>query len=221
MRIERGPDPGPFAKHTDYKLQLRPLFRCRCAYCFSPDEYLGGEEAMTVDHFKPVGRYPELRLKWSNLYYACIVCNSHFKKDHPTPDEEAAGKQFVDPCAEDPDEHFRMVRDPGCGDYCRLKPLSNSAEYTIFRLKFNHRRFLRDLWRSIDREERRLVQERRKIDQGLAQCNKLIQYYGVRMETRQIRQDYQARRSQVVVKLAEIKALRPFPIEEAEGREHR
>jgi hypothetical protein len=29
MKIERGPTPGPFAKHTDYKPFLRPVFRCR------------------------------------------------------------------------------------------------------------------------------------------------------------------------------------------------
>ena len=26
MKIKHGPDPGPFAKHTDYKTFLRPCF---------------------------------------------------------------------------------------------------------------------------------------------------------------------------------------------------
>ena len=108
MRIERGPSPGPLPDHTAYKPHLRPLFRFRWRYCLTPDDRLGGEEGMTVDHFKPQRRYPELRLSWSNLYYACSICNSHYKKDYPTLGEEAEGKRFVDPCEEDPDEHFRL-----------------------------------------------------------------------------------------------------------------
>ena len=169
MKIERRSDPGPFSKHSDYKQHLRLLFRCRCAYCLTPDDRLGGEEAMTVDHFKPVARYKDLKLTWSNLYYACIVCNSHYKKDFPSPEEEAAGKRFVDPCSEDPDDHFRLVPDPDTGDLCRVRPLSESvlADYTIYRLKFNQRRFLRDFWREIHQEERQCLKRKREIHRCL------------------------------------------------------
>src|SRR5580698_6290867 len=113
MRIERGTDPGPYTKARDYVIHLRQLFRHRCAYCLTPDDRLGGEEGMKVDHFHPESRRPELRLAWANLYYCCDVCNNR-KSNYPTDIETARGERFVDPCAEDPDEHFRMVRDAQC-----------------------------------------------------------------------------------------------------------
>ena len=121
MRIDRGPDPGPLSKHAEYKPHLQGRFRSRCAYCLTHDSRFGGLYCMEVDHFKPVSRYPEVRLAWSNLYYSCRPCNSFYKKDHPTPVEESQGFRFVDPCSEDPDEHFRMVRDPSTRSLCRVK----------------------------------------------------------------------------------------------------
>ena len=76
---------------------------------------------MTVNHFKPECRFPELRFSWPNLYYACLVCNSHYKKDYPTAEEEAEGKRFIDPSEEDPDDHFRLVRDPNGGEPRRVR----------------------------------------------------------------------------------------------------
>ena len=128
MRIKRGQDPGPYSDHRRYRSQYKPhlrlLFRCRCAYCLTPDDRLGGEEAMHVDHFKPESRFPELQLAWPNLYYACPVCNSQYKRDYPTAREEAEGKRFVDPCAEDPDDHFRLVCDVYSGEPRQVRALT-------------------------------------------------------------------------------------------------
>jgi uncharacterized protein (TIGR02646 family) len=153
MRIQRGDDPGPYARSRDYVSHLRTLFRYRCAYCLTPDDVLGGEEGMKVDHFNPESRHSALRTAWANLYYSCDVCNNR-KSDYPTDEELAEGKRLIDPCAEDPDDHFIMVRDPDCGDFCRIVHRTSIAEYTIHRLQFNRRPFLRDLWRQIDANER-------------------------------------------------------------------
>lgn len=164
MRIERGADPGPFSHPRDYVTHLRSLFRRRCAYCITPDDRLGGEEGMRVDHFRPESRFPELRLAWSNLYYSCDVCNNR-KGDHPREDEEAEGLRFVDPCAEDPDDHFRMTRDPHTGDFCRITHRSDAAKYTIRRLPFNRRPFLRDYWRELDAAERTWTDQMRNVQE--------------------------------------------------------
>jgi uncharacterized protein (TIGR02646 family) len=212
MRIERGPEPGPFRDSARYKSHLRPLFRCRCAYCLMPDDRLGGEESMTVDHFKPERWYPRLRVSWSNLYYACSVCNSHYKKDHPTPDEEAEGKRFVDPCLEDPDDHFRLVRDPVTGDLCRVVSVSSApAEYAIFRLKLNRRKFLRDFWRSLHHRELNLLKKQDEIRQRLEDCTQLIQLHGLNDELRRLRTDYQTRLKAAFAELDSVWFLRPFP----------
>lgn len=212
MRIERGPDPGPFSDPAAYKPHLRPLFRSRCAYCLVPDDRLGGEGGMTVDHFKPQRRYPALRLSWPNLYYACSICNSHYKKDYPTPEEEAEGKRFVDPCEEDPDEHFRLVRDRVTGDRCRVHPLSPAAEYAVFRLKLNGRKSLRDFWRCLHHEELRLLGKQNEIRQRLEDCSQLTRRHGPSEELRSLRSDYEWQLSASLEELDIVRLLRPFPV---------
>lgn len=212
MRIERGPDPGPFAELAQYRPYLRPLFRGRCAYCLTPDSRLGGEDSMTLDHFKAKKWYPALKDEWSNLYYACFVCNSHYKKDHPKPTEEAAGKRFVDPCQEDPDDHFRLVYDPETGDLCRVEPLSPAAEYTVFRLKFNRRSSLRDFWRSLHHEEMRLKAREDDVSQRLQDCLLLIDRDGPSEEVRRLQADYERQLTATRSELDAIRQLRPFPV---------
>ena len=213
MMIERGPEPGPFPDLAHYKPYLRPLFRCRCAYCLMPDDRLGGEEGMTVDHYRPERWYPDLRHTWSNLYYACSICNSHYKKDHPKPEEEAEGKRFVDPCVEDPDDHFRLVCDPNTGEFCQVHWLSAPAKYAIFRLKLNHRKQLRDFWQSLHHKELQLLERNREICQCLDNCLNLVQRDGPSGELQHLIADYEAQHGIVVAELETTRQLRPFPVE--------
>lgn len=216
MRIERGPDPGPFNNSSDYKRKYRPflrsLFRCQCAYCQSHDDHFGGEEGATVDHFKPESRYHELRCSWSNIYYACQVCNCHYKKQFPTPDEEAKGKRFVDPCAEDPDDHFRMVKDESTGDISHIRPLSPAAEYTIFRLKLNDRPSLRDYWRALHCDERKLAERLVAIESSLDSCADLATKLND-PAIASLRSDFESQKQNCVQQLERIQSLRPFPID--------
>lgn len=152
MRIRRGDDPGPFSDPGNYKPALRDLFQHRCAYCRTPDSRANGLEGMTVDHFLPITRRPDLRVAWRNLYYACVVCNSHYKKDRPTLAEEAKGERFVDPCKLDPDNHFRLRRATSGRSFvviARTKP----GRFTVRTLCFNERTALRDWWMELDQEQ--------------------------------------------------------------------
>ena len=213
MRIERGPDPGPFTKPTDYKAHLRPVFRERCAYCLTPDFRNGGVDGMTVDHFQPVTRYPQLRLAWSNLYYSCSPCNSHHKKDHPTEEEEAAGCGLVDPCDQDPNDHFRMTRDPNTQAICRIRPLTDAAKYTLRILRFNSRRSLRDFWREIDRLECSEVSRIHEIREMLQQLRLEIERRGRSEEMSAVQGDYVTQLQRCETKLANIRSMRPFPLD--------
>ena len=49
----------------------------------------------TVDHFKPLSRFPELAYAWSNWIFSCYRCNSDNKQDK----WPASG--YVDPSAAD------------------------------------------------------------------------------------------------------------------------
>jgi hypothetical protein len=178
-----------------------------------PDDRLGGEEAMTVDHFRPEGRFPKLALAWANLYYACSTCNSHYKKDYPTPDEEAEGKRFVDPCAEDPDDHFRLVRAPGTCDVWEVRALSPAAEYVVFRLKLNRRKFLRDFWRCLCREESQLLRRENEIRNLLADCEQQSKRCGPSAELDRLQADCRSQLDETRVDLVSVRLLRPFPVE--------
>ncbi len=162
MIIDRGDSPGPFSQPRDYISLLREVFRRRCAYCMTPDDRLGGEEGMKVDHFMPESRHAEMRLAWTNLYYCCDVCNNR-KSNYPTHAEIDNGTRFVDPCIEDPDHHFRLTKEPLTGDFCFVASLSLPAEYEVQRLQFNRRPFLRDFWRELSSEERNCNAQRNLV----------------------------------------------------------
>lgn len=198
MRIERGDDPGTFSQPRDYVSHLRVLFRRRCAYCLTPDDKLGGEEGMRVDHFHPEAKRNDLRLAWSNLYYSCDVCNNR-KSDHPKGKEAAQGFHFVDPCAEDPDDHFRLVREPESGNFCLVAHLSEPAEYTIRRLQFNRRPFLRDFWRELDAEERTWTDRM----QSVLELQEKFRESNPAIETLL---------AQCTIELSRISERRPFPL---------
>jgi hypothetical protein len=74
-RHQRGPEPGPFSYPQAYKAHLRREFRSKCVYCRVPDG-LKGYEGFGVDHYLPASRFPALAVAWSNLFYACNVCNT-------------------------------------------------------------------------------------------------------------------------------------------------
>jgi len=211
MKIERGPDPGPFAAHGEYKPYLQPIFRSRCAYCLTPDDRTGGIDGMTIDHFWPTSRYPHLRLAWPNLYYSCSVCNSHYKKGHPTADEEARGDRFVDPCREDPDDHFRMVRDREDGAFARVRALTNPARYTLRILRLNSRKSLRDFWRELDHKDKSILARLSEIRELLDQIEKHTYRRGPSGELDAVRDDLVRQLQQQGRELSHIRSRWPFP----------
>ncbi len=54
-----------------------------CWYCerqCQPASEAGGRAA-TVDHFKPLSRFPELAYEWTNWIFSCSRCNGENKQD--------------------------------------------------------------------------------------------------------------------------------------------
>ena len=68
-----------------------------CWYCERKCESAAeaGGKAATVDHFRPLSRFPELAYEWSNWIFSCQECNGEYKKD------KWAGGGYVDPGAGD------------------------------------------------------------------------------------------------------------------------
>lgn len=77
-----------------------------CWYCerqCEVDAEIGGL-APTIDHFKPISRFPHLTYVWHNWIFSCYSCNSENKQD------KWPVSEYVDPCAADvmerPEHYF-------------------------------------------------------------------------------------------------------------------
>ncbi len=70
-----------------------------------------GGRAPTVDHFRPISRFPQLAYEWSNWIFSCQRCNGENKRD------KWPETGYVDPCATDtaerPEQYFDYVISTG------------------------------------------------------------------------------------------------------------
>jgi hypothetical protein len=99
--FRRHQSPPYFANYRWYIPFLRRDFLGRRAYCERTEEYLGGEGAFEVEHFKPKSKFPDLICAYDNLYYVCRKCNGHKSETWPSEDQAARGLRFADACSED------------------------------------------------------------------------------------------------------------------------
>lgn len=136
--VDRGPEPlgvagyasqftqgwvNHFIHHTggrptdaywgQFRPQLRLRFSAKCGYCERRCESATntGGLSETVDHFRPLNRFPKLAYEWTNWVFSCRSCNGDFKKDK-WPDTG-----YVDPCEADiserPERYFDCDQDTG------------------------------------------------------------------------------------------------------------
>src|SRR5580692_2727086 len=96
--FSREQNPPTYNSSRQYKRFLRSDFRKRCAYCERPEDYMGGEEAFEVEHFRPTSKFPTLDCIYSNLYYVCRGCNGHKSETWPSEGQLNQGMRFADPC---------------------------------------------------------------------------------------------------------------------------
>jgi hypothetical protein len=106
--IKRSKPPREWKDYGRYKPYLRRDFSYTCAYSWVHESWLGGEPEFEVEHFRPKGKreFAHLQFDYANLYYVWGPCNRLKGGAWPSPEEEAAGFRFVDPCAEVAFEYF-------------------------------------------------------------------------------------------------------------------
>jgi hypothetical protein len=114
-----------------YKPYLREDFAYACVYCGMHENEAGGPRFFTVEHFRPKSRFPQLATEYTNLLYACSVCNTYKSNDWPHDDPLAAGAGYLDPCEHDYDQHF------GLAEAFVLIGHTAVARYMIDRLHLN------------------------------------------------------------------------------------
>ena len=137
--VDRGPEPGDevaeYARQftqgwidyfrnavggrpaDSYWREFRPMLGSRtdgiCWYCERRCNAYAerGGRAPTVDHFRPLSRFPQLAYQWSNWVFSCQRCNGENKQDG-WPDSG-----YVDPSAADvaerPERYFEYDSETG------------------------------------------------------------------------------------------------------------
>ena len=153
-----------------YWRELRDILGARsadnCWYCERRclREADGGGKAPTVDHFRPLSRFPELAYRWCNWIFSCYRCNGE-NKGGRWPDSG-----YVDPSAtneeERPERYFdydvvtgEIIPMPGLPTEARERAQRtiddlglNKLDVRFYRLDWT-RRFIED-WQALAVEDR-------------------------------------------------------------------
>lgn len=143
MIFERSEGVLPADDYEAYRPSLRRDFQYRCAYCLRHEFFFGGGEAGEIDHHRPRHSFPDLIAEYRNLYWSCRKCNAIKSSKWPSVGQTERGLRFLDPCAEDHDDHWAVQANG------TLEPLTPIGEYTLVQIRLNRteltqfRRFLR------------------------------------------------------------------------------
>jgi uncharacterized protein (TIGR02646 family) len=122
----------PGKRYPEYRQQLRRDFFYSCAYC-TMTEFEAKSIRMTIDHYEPRNARADLEHDYSNLMYACGICNERKGDRYPPPEARTNGHRFFRADAEPRADHFEL-------DDKDLKSRTNVGEYTINMLDLNSER---------------------------------------------------------------------------------
>jgi len=148
--FQRNESPPKQKTYQAYKPYLRKDFRTRCAYCLIHEAHFGGLRNYHIDHFRPKKRFPELILTYTNLYYACGLCNTYKGETWPSPEQLQAGFEFGDPCKENLyEKHFQINERDGS-----LRALTKIGQYTKDHLRLDRRQLQRHRYRLIEARQK-------------------------------------------------------------------
>lgn len=173
--IERRHTPRPSRRWSDYRACLRWDFAFSCALCLLHETDLfggtGGEGlgGTTAEHVVPRSVAPERASDYSNMIYACRLCNTA-RSNQPT---FHAGRRLLDPTAEAWGTRFTAIDD-------RLEPLpgDQDAGYTAQVYDMNDLRKVRRR-----RLRRRLFEDRFHLIAELkGETDRLLQLADDRLE---------------------------------------
>jgi HNH endonuclease len=121
--------PMGYLATASFRPWLRDEFSFRCVYCLRRERWEPGASGFEIEHVLPVGRHPELALAYSNLVYACSICNLA-KRD----------LAIADPIRVFTSKDLMVERDG------RLTPLTNAASILVQQMDLNDPNYV--TWRS-------------------------------------------------------------------------
>lgn len=120
--------------YSNWKPQLADEAKYQCVYCCIHESNFGGIRNFHVEHYKPQSKFPTLKDAYSNLFYACGVCNIFKSDDWPgelaSDDFSQAG--YPDPSRVDYGQLLKVDRFSGI-----VSSGSSTGKYLIERLHLN------------------------------------------------------------------------------------
>lgn len=135
LRVQKaGAQPPNESPFDGWKAALAQEGGRRCVYCALPDVMLGGELHYHIEHFVPRTQDPALARVWSNLFYACPICNRFKSDDWPA---AATGYGYHNPAEVDYNEKFQVD-----GRTHRAIGLDVRAMYHVERLHLNREQLI-------------------------------------------------------------------------------
>ena len=110
---------------------------------------------MTIDHYEPKTQRPDLINEYSNLIYACSICNGRKGPRSPSDAAREAGYRFFRPDTDERQDHFESSG-------VRLEPKTKLGQFSIEGLDLNRAA----LWRLRELRER-LTKCERFVNEGI------------------------------------------------------
>ncbi len=132
LRSRQKPHPR-YGQYRRYKDHLRQDFQYRCAYCDIHEAEWGGHRHFHVEHLRPRKSFPWLEAEYTNLLYACDICNCYKGSDWPNDNPTPETRGYLDPCQYNYDQYF-AVHDDGT-----VEGKAEAARYMIEALHLNRR----------------------------------------------------------------------------------
>lgn len=120
--------------YSDWKPQLAQEAKCQCVYCCIHESHFGGIRNFHVEHYKPQSKFPTLKNTYSNLFYACGVCNVFKSNDWPCelPNGDLSQAGYPDPSQVDYGQFLSVDQYSGVAT-----SESRAGKYIIERLHLN------------------------------------------------------------------------------------
>ena len=107
---ESTPLPTHGATYSDWKPELAEEGFHQCVYCTISENSFGGIRNFHVEHYKPKGlkQFAHLENDFSNLYYACAICNTFKSDDWTDPADDFSIGCYPDPSKKNYGELFTI-----------------------------------------------------------------------------------------------------------------
>lgn len=149
--------------YQTWKPLLATEGRNQCVYCAIHESSFGGERNFHVEHYKPKSKnqFKSLKNVFSNLFYACAICNT-FKGDAwpATINADASKVGFLDPSLVDYSDFFQVNHSTGL-----ISSTYPAGTYMIFQIYLNRPQLIL---------ERRLAMLHEELDQIVADFSALL-----------------------------------------------